>query len=290
MKKHARTFLLLPLAALAACGGGDAPEKEKAAARPASQAPARPGEAPAAVAAGGDTALGAGQAPAVAGGGQAAAPGGAAAPAGQPGAPAAAAPAQSEDRAAEILTRVERAAGGIRSMEADFSQTLTIPLLNQTQRSAGKLYQRKPDRFLMRFSDPAGDVIVADGRHFWMYYPSTDRDQVIRTGIAAGGQAVDLHQQFLANANQRFVATLAGEETVGGQPVWVLNLVPRQRTGYRSLRIWVDKDDHMVRRFEMTEENDSGRRVELRNVRTNHSLSDALFSFTPPAGAQVIDQ
>jgi outer membrane lipoprotein-sorting protein len=30
--------------------------------------------------------------------------------------------------------------------------------------------------------------------------------------------------------------------------------------------------------------------VEMRNLRTNHALSDNLFTFTPPAGAQVFDQ
>ncbi|MBW3573133.1 MAG: outer membrane lipoprotein-sorting protein, partial [Gemmatimonadetes bacterium] len=144
--------------------------------------------------------------------------------------------------------------------------------------------------FLMRFSDPAGDVIVADGRHFWLYYPSTDRTQVIRTTIAEGGEAVDLQQQFLSNPNQRFVSTLVGEESVGGRPAYVLTLVPRGASPYRILKVWVDKDDHLVRRFEMTEENNSVRTVEMRNLRTNHALPDNLFTFTPPEGAQVFDQ
>jgi outer membrane lipoprotein carrier protein len=202
----------------------------------------------------------------------------------QPGAPA------SHDRAAEILSRVERTADGVRTLEADFTQSLTIPLLNQTQRGSGKLYQRKPDRFLMRFSDPAGDVMVADGRHFWLYYPSSDPRQVIRTSIAQGGEVVDFQRQFLSNPNARFAATLDGEEQVAGRAAYALTLVPRQASPYKVLRIWVDKQDYMVRRFELTEENDSVRRVELRNLRTNHALSDGLFTFTPPAGSQVFDQ
>jgi outer membrane lipoprotein carrier protein len=281
------TFLgwtLLPLS-LAACGGressaapGDAPERAPAA-QPSAPAAQEPGMAQPAN----------GAAPAQPG--AAAAPAGTAAPA-APNATPAPTPAQqaSQDRAAQILSQAEAAANGVRSLEADFTQTLSIPLLNQTQRSAGKLYQRKPDRFLMRFSDPEGDVIVADGRHFWLYYPSSDRTQVIRTSIAEGGEAVDLQAQFLSNPNQRFVSTVAGEESVGGRPAYVLTLVPRGASPYRILKIWVDKEDHLVRRFEMTEENESVRRVELRNLRTNHALDNSLFTFTPPAGAQVFDQ
>lgn len=284
-KTSTRPALALIALALAACGG-----RESSAAAPREQAERTPGGSAATV----ETQPPAASPATPAQPGAPAA--GAQAPAAAPGTPAAPAPPAtpaekaSQDRAAEILSQAERTARGIRSLEADFTQTLTVPLLGSSQRSAGKLYQRKPDRFLMRFSEPAGDVIVADGRHFWLYYPSMDRTQVVRTSIAEGGEQVDLQSQFLSNPNQRFVATLTGEESVGGELAYVLTLVPRGASPYRILKVWVDKDDHLVRRFELTEENDSVRRVEMRNIRTNHSLPDNLFTFTPPQGAQVFDQ
>ena len=190
----------------------------------------------------------------------------------------------------EILRRVEQTAAGIRTLEADFTQSLRVPLLNTNQTSTGKLYQRKPDRFLMRFTEPAGDVMVADGRHFWIYYPSSDRTQVIRTSIAQGGEQADFQRQFLSNATDRFVATMNGQEAVGGRPAWSLTLVPKRESPYKVVRIWVDREDFMVRRFEMTEENNSVRRVELRNLKVNQPIADALFTFTPPAGTHVFEQ
>src|SRR5690606_20343402 len=120
----------------------------------------------------------------------------------------------------------------------------------------GTLYQRRPDRILLRFSEPAGDVIVGDGRHFWIYYPSVDAKQVIRAPAGeAGAGGVDLQAQFAGDPVTRFTATLEGKESVGGQAAHVLTLVPRQRMGYRKLKVWVDERDHLVRRFEITEEN-----------------------------------
>ncbi|HEX8208960.1 MAG TPA: outer membrane lipoprotein chaperone LolA [Longimicrobium sp.] len=287
------------LVALAACGGqessADSPAQGVAPQRPRAETPAV-AEAPvagadtAAASIGGGTAQSGGAvtqpgapsaAPAQAG----------TAPAAQPGAkPAAGQTAASTDDATEILRRTEQRADAIRTLEADFVQSLRVPLLNQNQNSAGKLYQRKPDRFLMRFTQPAGDVMVADGRYFWLYYPSTDRTQVIRTSIAKGGGAVDLQRQFIGNAAARFVATLNRSEVVDGHDSHALTLVPRQASPYKVLRIWVDKDDYTVRRFEMTEENESVRRVELRNIRVNGTIPDNLFSFTPPQGTQVFEQ
>jgi len=243
------------------------------------------------VIAGGDTAAAAPAAPAQPGepAASAASPGAQPAAAAPPSTPAAPAQGGRQD-ANEILRHVEQTAAGIRTLEADFTQSLRVPLLNTDRTSTGKLYQRKPDRFLMRFTDPAGDVMVADGRYFWIYYPSTDRTQVVRTSIAQGGEQADFQKQFLSNATDRFVATLNGQEAVAGRPAWALTLVPKRESPYKVVRIWVDREDYMVRRFEMTEENNSVRRVELRNLKVNQPVSDALFTFTPPAGAHVFEQ
>jgi chaperone LolA len=284
--------LLLPL--LAACGG-----REKSADAPSGGISVRgEGSRAVAVVPGGDTAARAATPAVVAGdeGGPSAAPDAApsAAPAPAPAGPATpgAPPARPSGRqdANEILRRVETTAAGIRTLEADFVQRLRVPLLGTDRTSSGRLYQRKPDRFAMRFTEPAGDVMVADGRYFWVYYPSTDRTQVIRTSIAEGGEQADFQRQFLSDATRRFVATLNGPETVDGQPVWALTLVPRGESPYKVIRIWVDQASYLVRRFEMTEDNDSVRRLELRNLRVNQPVADAQFSFTPPAGTHIFEQ
>ncbi len=200
------------------------------------------------------------------------------------------APAATAPDAAAILRRAEQVYSGVRSMEADFTQNVDVPLLGQSTRSQGKLYHRSPDRFLMQFSDPRGDVVVADGRHLWMYYPSVDARQVMRTTMAAAGGQVDLHREFLSNTTERYNAVLSGQEPVGGSTADVIVLTPRTRSGYRQVRIWVDREDALVRRFEITEENQSVRTLDLRNIRRNPTLPDRLFDFTPPAGAQVFEQ
>ncbi len=303
-------FLVAPLT-LAACGGSEAADvrRDAPASAPSAQqraaAPAPAGEtalesalpAPGAgAAAAGAPRSGAAPLPAAPGSAAAASASGTPAPApdadrsGMMPASRGSARAPADVEAGQILERVERTYAGVSSMQADFVQDLRVPLLGTSQRSSGKLYQRRPDRFLMKFSDPAGDVIVADGRSFWMYYPSSDPKQVMKTSIAQGTQQVDLHQQFLSNPTARYNGTLDGSETVDGHRTHVLTLVPKQQSPVRRLRIWVDVEDYSVRRFEMTEENESVRRIELRNLRRNVQLPDGLFAFSPPRGAQVFEQ
>ncbi|MEJ2503005.1 MAG: outer membrane lipoprotein-sorting protein [Gemmatimonadota bacterium] len=94
--------------------------------------------------------------------------------------------------------------------------------------------------------------------------------------------------QFVGDPVQRFEATYHGREPVGERDAYVLTLVPRRPAGYERLKVWIDADDHLVRRFELTEASGNVRRVQLHDFRANPSLPDDLFEFTPPPGAQVV--
>ncbi len=191
--------------------------------------------------------------------------------------------------AEQIIQRAERAYAGLSSLEADFAQTVEVTLLSTTQRGHGKIYHRSPDRFLMRFTEPAGDIIVSDGRYATAYYPSTDSLMAMRSPLSTSGQQIDLQREFLSDATRRFQVTLDGTETVTGRPTHALTLTPRGSSPYRRVRVWVDTGDFLVRRFEITEQNESVRTLELSNLRPNATLPDELFRFEPPPGVQIYE-
>jgi outer membrane lipoprotein-sorting protein len=198
---------------------------------------------------------------------------------------------QATPQGARILQQASEVYAGIRTMQADFTMVTENPLLRTAVTSRGTLYQHRPDRIALRFTDPAGDVIVGDGTHFWIYYPSTDARQVIRSPADAGGSGgVDLQAQFLGDPVRRFEHTLHETETVRGRENQVMTLVPREQLGYARLRVWIDTQDRLVRRFEITEHNGAVRMMDLENLRTNVSISDDVFRFLPPADARIIDR
>ncbi len=194
-----------------------------------------------------------------------------------------------EADAATVLKRAAAAYETVRSMRADFSQWQENPLLGKRTTSRGTVFQRQPDRFLMRFSQPDGDVIVSDGEYFWLYYPSVDAKQVMRSrAVDVGG--LDLQAQFIGDPTKRYTYTDQGSEDVAGRPARVFTLVPRQPAGYKSLKVWIDKRDHLVRRFELEMENGVRQHFDLNNLQVNPTLSNELFRFTPPAGARIIER
>src|SRR5688572_33017985 len=97
------------------------------------------------------------------------------------------------------LQVLEAAAARYRSASAfcaDFVQERTIPLLNKRMSGRGRLCQKQPNLFMMRFTEPAGDRLIADGEFFWHYTPSTDARQVIQFPMARAGGTYDFRVEF----------------------------------------------------------------------------------------------
>jgi outer membrane lipoprotein carrier protein len=196
--------------------------------------------------------------------------------------------AHAESRALSILERAATQYEGMTGFCADFRQEVRNEILGQTTRSRGELCQRRPDRFEMRFSDPEGDRVVADGRHLWAYFPSSDPGQAYRTDPAAAGGRFDLHREFLSDPGTRYAPVLQGEETVGGARTFVLALTPRGDSPFLRARIWVDAAQALIRKIEITETEGFVRTVEMSGIRLNPSLPDSRFHFEPPAGVRVV--
>jgi outer membrane lipoprotein carrier protein len=192
---------------------------------------------------------------------------------------------------AAVLRRASAAYTNVKSLQANFVNKRDNPLLGSTSTYRGTLYQKRPDKFLMKFSEPAGDVIVSDGRYFWLYYPSADKRQVLRMPAQAGAAGgVDLQAQFLGDPLTRFTHTYHGQQSIGGRNTHVLTMIPRQKAGYKSLKVWIDAKDSFVRRFILTENNGLVQEFTLSSLVVNPSLSNDLFAFKPPADARIIEQ
>lgn len=191
-----------------------------------------------------------------------------------------------------LLDRAQEAYDGLASMRAGFQQTIEIPLLGRRREGSGTWYQKGPGRFKMDFADPDGDVIVADGTHLWLYYPSTHPGQVIRSAIDAnvtGAGMVDLQGRIFAEADSGYTAVLEGAEDVKGHSTWRIELTPMGESPYRRVRVWVDRDSYLVRRFEILEENETIRTVILYDLEPNVPIADSVFRFVPPEGTDVFE-
>jgi outer membrane lipoprotein carrier protein len=188
------------------------------------------------------------------------------------------------------LARAERAYGTLHTVRAEFEQTITNPMLGAPEVSHGTLYLAPPDRFAMRFVEPAGDRIVVDGRWLWAYTPSTVPGQVIRQPMPTAGAATpNLFAQFVDRPLERYEATYAGRDVVAGDSVELVTLVPTARdVPFRSATIAVSLRTGWLRRIAIVETSGQRRTLVLTTFAPNVAIPRAEVSFTVPRGVKVV--
>jgi chaperone LolA len=191
------------------------------------------------------------------------------------------------DQAEAILEKASVAYDQVTTLRSEFVQKIDIQALERQKEGRGVVYQKKPNYFLMKFDEPEGDIVVADGTYFWMYYPSAQPDQVVRTMISETAEGTTLGGEFLDNPTERYVATYVEMQNVDGRPAHLISLVPKFDAPYTLVRVWIDAEDFLTRQFEVYEENETVRTITLHNLEAGVDLPEDLFHFTPPPGVEV---
>jgi len=177
---------------------------------------------------------------------------------------------------------VEKYIAGLASWSADFKQTIADDSGKVLREAAGKLYLQRPGKFRWDYSQPSEQLVLADGKQIWFY----DKD--------------------LAQANVRDMdATLASTPAVllsGGGPVssqfditalppsggleWY-QLIPKHTdTDFQLVRIGFAKGE-LAYMF-LADKLNQVTQLSFTHQSRNAKFAPDLFTFTPPAGVDVI--
>lgn len=199
--------------------------------------------------------------------------------------------AQAPSPADRAIDAAVAAYAKIRTARASFEQTVTNPLTSRALSSRGEFEQERPDRFVFRFAEPKGDVIVSDGRFVWLYLPSSTPGQVIRAPLESGpAGSLDLIGEFFANPRARYTITDGGAATVGGRATRVVALTPKHRdAAFLRARVWIDPADGSLVQFEAEEPSGITRLVRITAFTPNAPVARGAFRFTVPKGVRVVD-
>ena len=193
----------------------------------------------------------------------------------------------------DLLDRAVTAWTKVKTARVTFEQTIDNSLTGNTLTATGEYQQQRPGKLSVKFDNPATDRIVADGKHVWLYLPSSAPGQVIRSALASGGTGtVDLSAQFLTAPRTKYSVSGAGAQVVSGRPTHAFTLIPKDAKGapFKTALVYIDDTDATIRQFEITEQNGVQRKVRLTSFRTNVPVNASAFVFTPPAGTRIVDR
>ena len=170
----------------------------------------------------------------------------------------------------------------VKTLKADFQQTVLDSNGKQVKQSTGTLVIKRPNRFRWDYAKPNEEVIVADGKRLWLFDVALSQVTVkpLNDTLAASPAVLlsgsnDVEKSFT-------VADLGEKDGLA----WV-SLVPKVKdTDFESVRLGFMEEDVSV--MELKDNLGNTTRIVFDHVQRNVAVDEGSFKFTPPAGADVI--
>jgi|WetSurMetagenome_2_1015567.scaffolds.fasta_scaffold298910_2 chaperone LolA len=183
--------------------------------------------------------------------------------------------------AQEIIKNVQSKYNSIKDAQATFSQSIRYSS-GSSQSSSGTIYIQKEDKYRI---ESKNEVIVTDGVTSWSY--SKKKKQVVIDNYKKDGNTFSPNK-FLFSYPENFYSDLDGTESISGFECYVLKLSPRHKGSVKSAKIWIDKEDNLIRKININS-SESNTTYTLKKITLDVGLSSSKFSFSPPEGVEVID-
>ena len=171
----------------------------------------------------------------------------------------------------------------LEGLRADFSQQVFDPNGNLKETSSGELALSAPRQFRWEYTKPYEQLIIADGKHVWVYDP--DLQQATSRAQGAAEQGSPLAALIdPARLDRDYVVTEAG--SASGLD-W-LSVKPRKGdAGFESARLGFGNGG--LEQMQFVDALGQKSVIRFGKWQRNPSFPAATFHFAPPKGVDVID-
>jgi outer membrane lipoprotein carrier protein len=183
----------------------------------------------------------------------------------------------------DSLARVEAYLGTLKTLSAEFAQVVRNRDGDIVDRASGTLSLSRPNRFRWDYREPYVQTIVADGSRLWLY--DSDLEQVTVRTLESG---LGSTPAMLLSGDGKV------RDAFDGLPVerkgdWTWSrLRPKQGgSDFEQVSLAFDARGELAA-MELRDKLGQATLIEFGEVRRNRPLSDELFRFEPPPGADVI--
>ncbi len=180
------------------------------------------------------------------------------------------------------LARVQDYVAALRTLRADSARRSVTPAARCASRRMACWRWRKPGRFRWDYRNPAEQLLVSDGETVWLY--DVDLAQVT---VRSVGQSLSNTPAMLLSGTGNVAETfdVAADGSADGLD-WVQLKPKLDDTDFRSVRLGFAGKELI--RMELSDRLGQTTRIQFTRIERNPALEPELFSFTPPAGVDVV--
>jgi outer membrane lipoprotein carrier protein len=171
----------------------------------------------------------------------------------------------------------------VKSGRATFTQTVTAPDGAKKRSSSGSFEFLRPNRFRFVYAKPLEQTIVSDGQKVWIYDADLNQVSIRKFSAVLGATPAAL----LAGGSLDKDFDVSNQPSEGGLE-WVLALPKVKDGAFQSVRIGFKAKTLTV--VEITDSFGQRSTLQFSQMQSNAVIVADAFKFTPPAGADVIEQ
>ena len=178
----------------------------------------------------------------------------------------------------KMVAEVCAAAAEMTSLQCDFVQVKQLSLLQTALTSKGRMYYRGGDRLRWEYMSPYTYTFVLNGDRVML--KSSEKTDVV--SVRSSKMFQQIARIMLNSVTGRSLADGGDFEVTmyKSGTEWEARLVPQQKelaALFSEVRLHIDPKLRMVTVVELRERGGDTTRIEMRNVRKNGAIDDALF-------------
>lgn len=184
---------------------------------------------------------------------------------------------------ADAVDQLRSFVQGAKSGRASFEQTVSAPDGGRRKASSGSFEFERPNHFRFDYQKPYPQLIVADGQKVWMHDPDLNQVTVRKIDQALGATPAAL---LAGNTLERDFALTAQPARDGLE--WVRATPKAEEGSFEWMAVGFR--DGTLAAVEILDRFGQRTLLRLRDFEANVALPADRFRFTPPPGADVVEQ
>lgn len=174
----------------------------------------------------------------------------------------------------------------VRTMEANFAQTVNDNRGKVLQRTSGKMAVARPGKFRWEVKKPSPQLIIANGSKLWIYDPDLQQVTVRALDKATGDTPALLLTQVDVVLQKNYRVTKLPQNNSAWQ--W-FSLKPKGSDNMFA-SVQMGFLNGQIRQMRLQDHLDHNTNIQFINPRLNGPLSSSTFAFKAPRNVDVIDE
>lgn len=175
-------------------------------------------------------------------------------------------------------------------LKARFIQEVTIKSMKKTEREEGTVWIKNPKMMLWDYTKPKEKKLVINARKAWLYVAE---DRMVYVQNAEDVYRSRMAVKFLSgigNLSEDFQLRFAKENPIDEEGNYLLILTAKEKgTGIDRLQLTVDGKTFQIIQCRFSDDYGNTTRLRFSDIRTNTGVSDKFFTFSTPAGVEVVN-